>query len=237
MAKPKLSDADLCRNAKRIRTGVAEIKTFLAVETRGKGFDAQDRPLILFERHYFHRLTRGRFTAEHPDISNPVAGGYGTSASQYSRFNKAFALDPQAAMKSASWGLGQVMGANHLIAGYPTVDEFVTAMRESEGKQLDAAINFIIHNNLDDDLRNHNWAGFAKGYNGSGFKKNQYDKKLKDFYSVKKQDLDLNRAHLNDWNYKKDIDEVNRYLNVKKNVEYGLYQYSKYLGKHIDVIV
>ena len=42
---------------------------------------------------------------------------------------------------------------------------------------------------------------------------------------------------MNDGNYKKDIDEVNRYLNVKKNVEYGLYQYSKYLGKHIDVIV
>jgi hypothetical protein len=183
MAKPKLSDADLCRNAKRIRTGVAEIKTFLAVETRNKGFDAQDRPLVLFERHHFHRLTRGKFDESHPDLSNKVAGGYGTSASQYGRFSRAFQLDPQAAMKATSWGLGQVMGFNHLVAGYPTVDEFVEAMKESEGKQLDASINFIIHNNLDDDLRDHSWASFAKGYNGSGYKKNQYDKKLKDFYT------------------------------------------------------
>lgn len=183
MAKPTISNEDLCRNAKRIRTGVAEIKTFLAVETKNKGFDAQDRPLILFERHWFHKLTKGKFSKTHPDISNPKAGGYGTSASQYGRFNKAFELDPQAAMKSASWGLGQVMGFNHRVAGYDTVDEFVSAMKESEGKQLDAAVSFILHNNLGDELRNHNWAGFAKGYNGAGYRKNKYDTKLAQFYA------------------------------------------------------
>jgi len=183
MAKPRISDTDLCRNAKRLRTGVAEIKTFLTVETKNKGFDAQDRPLILFERHHFHRLTRGKYSKDHPDISNPVAGGYGTSASQYGRFSKAFELDPDAAMKSASWGLGQVMGFNHLVAGYSTVGQFVDAMKESEGKQLDAAVNFIIHNDLDDELRTHNWKGFAKGYNGAGYKKNQYDTKLEKAYA------------------------------------------------------
>jgi hypothetical protein len=64
-----------------------------------------------------------------------------------------------------------------------------------------------------------------------------HQEKVNEYYKVKKEDIETNRAHFNDWNYKKDIDEVNRYLNVKKNVEYGLYQYSKYLGKHIDVIV
>jgi hypothetical protein len=64
-----------------------------------------------------------------------------------------------------------------------------------------------------------------------------HQEKLNEFYKVKKQDFETNRAHLNDFDYKKDIDEVNRYLNVKRNVEYGLYQYSKHLGKHIDVVV
>jgi hypothetical protein len=64
-----------------------------------------------------------------------------------------------------------------------------------------------------------------------------HQEKVNEYYKVKKEDIETNRAHFNDWNYKKDIDEVNRYLNIKKNVEYGLYQYSKYLGKHIDVIV
>ena len=64
-----------------------------------------------------------------------------------------------------------------------------------------------------------------------------HQEKINEYYKVKKEDFETNHAQMNDWNYKRDIDEVNRYLNVKKNVEYGLYQYSKYLGKHIDVIV
>ena len=64
-----------------------------------------------------------------------------------------------------------------------------------------------------------------------------HQEKLNEFYKVKKQDFETNRAHLNDFDYKKDIDEVNKYLNVKRNVEYSLYQYSKHLGKHIDVVV
>jgi len=64
-----------------------------------------------------------------------------------------------------------------------------------------------------------------------------HQEKINEYYSVKKQDLETNRAHLNDWNHKEDVNEVNRYLHVKRNVEYGLYQYSKYLGKHIDILV
>lgn len=174
----RITESDLCRSARRVGCSTAEIETFLEVETKGKGFDSQGRPLILFERHWFHKLTKGRFDATHPHISNKTPGGYGPSAAQYDRFSEAFALDPQAAMKSASWGLGQVMGFNHEIAGYSTVDDFVDAMKISEGKQLDAAIEFIIHNDLDDELRRHDWAGFARGYNGAAYKKNKYDTKL-----------------------------------------------------------
>ena len=48
----------------------------LAVETSGFGFFADRRPRILFERHYFHRLTNGRFDQSHPQISAPSSGGY-----------------------------------------------------------------------------------------------------------------------------------------------------------------
>ncbi len=178
MAKPTITESDLCRNAKRCGTSTAEIETFLDVETKGRGFDSADRPIILFERHWFHKLTKGKYDASHPDISNSKPGGYGSSASQYNRFTEAYALDPQAAMKSASWGLGQVMGYNYALAGYESVDAFVDAMKESEGKQLDAAIEFVLHNHLDDELRNHNWAGFAKGYNGGNYRINNYDQKL-----------------------------------------------------------
>lgn len=196
--KPKITDSDLCRNAKRINTGVAEIKTFLAVETKNKGFDTQDRPIILFERHWFHKFTEGKYDGSHPNISNKVAGGYGSSASQYDRFSIAFALDPNAAMKSTSWGLGQVMGFNYPAAGYSSVGKFVDAMKESEGKQLDAAINFILHNGLDDELRRHDWKGFARGYNGANYKINDYDTKLTTFYKKFKASLHIDCAEVTD---------------------------------------
>src|SRR5215470_19978803 len=83
------------------------------VESSGAGYLADRRPKILFERHLFHRATGGRFDATHPDISDPSAGGFGPGgAHQYSRLAEAVALDRQAALSSASWGLGQVLGSN-----------------------------------------------------------------------------------------------------------------------------
>jgi hypothetical protein len=175
----KLTNDDLCRAAKRIVATTAEVQTFLAVETKGRGFDDQDRVIILFERHWFHKLTGGKYDSDHPDISNARPGGYNNGGSQRERFSQAFALDPQAAMKSASWGIGQVMGFNYGLCGYPTVDAFVEAMKVSEGKQLDAAIEFICHNNLDDELRRHDWKGFARGYNGVELRDKQLRQKAR----------------------------------------------------------
>ncbi len=39
-------------------------------------------------------------------------------------------------------------------------------------------IRFIKANHLDDEIRAHNWAAFARGYNGAAYAKNAYDKKL-----------------------------------------------------------
>jgi hypothetical protein len=48
--------------------------------------------------------------ADRPDISNPKPGGYKGGAGEYSRLEAAMTLDKEAALKSASWGLAQVMG-------------------------------------------------------------------------------------------------------------------------------
>ena len=57
-----------------LRVPAAELWAVLSVETRGCGFLPDRRPLILFERHYFSRLTKGKFDAEAPDISNKQWG-------------------------------------------------------------------------------------------------------------------------------------------------------------------
>jgi Na+-transporting NADH:ubiquinone oxidoreductase subunit NqrE len=164
--------------AHKLSVRPTELWTVLQVEARGCGYFADRRPVILFERHIFSRRTQGRFDSQAPEISNPKAGGYAGGVAEYQRLEKALALDEQAALESASWGLAQVMGFHAKDLGYGSVEQFVSRMMASEDEQLEAQTAFLLHNNLAKALRDHDWATFARGYNGAAYAKNQYDKKL-----------------------------------------------------------
>jgi hypothetical protein len=169
--------------AKLLEAESAAIQAVSEVETSGKAFDDEGRPRILYERHYFHRLTHGRYDHLHPDISNATRGGYGKFSAQYGKLEKAYALDPAAALKSASWGRFQIMGSNFHTAGYSSVQWFVLALTQSEANHLQAFANFVKANKtLHEALKKKDWAAFAKGYNGSSYKDNNYDTKLEQAY-------------------------------------------------------
>lgn len=155
-----------------------EVWAVVTVETRGFGFLQDRRPQILFERHIFHKLTDGRYDAGNADISSPKTGGYIGGSGEYPRLEKAMQLDQTAALQSASWGIGQVMGSNYEVAGFNSVDDMVAEMVKDENAQLLAMANFIKGNGLDSALQHQNWETFARGYNGTNFKKNEYDIRL-----------------------------------------------------------
>ncbi|MEE9408126.1 MAG: N-acetylmuramidase family protein [Polaribacter sp.] len=162
---------------------VATIKAVAEVESAGGGFNKDGSPKILFEGHWFHRLTNGRFTNYlNRNISYPKWIRTFYNQNQHKRLDKAVQLDRDAALKSASWGKFQIMGFNYDKCGFDNVQQFVNAMYKSEGKQLEAFVNFIISRRIDDELRNKDWAKFAYFYNGSGFRKNKYDEKLAKAY-------------------------------------------------------
>jgi len=48
------------------------------------------------------------------------------------------ALDRDAALRSTSWGLFQIMGLNHQRANFNSVDEMINAMSKTEAHQLRA---------------------------------------------------------------------------------------------------
>src|SRR5215831_19069380 len=123
-AHPLHSDG-LTAAAKHIGVDPAVLWSVVAVETSGCGFLPDRRPAILFERHIFSRTTGGKFDASHPDISNPTPGGYKFGADEYPRLAAAIQLDRDAALQSASWGAGQIMGFNFKAAGYPDVESMV----------------------------------------------------------------------------------------------------------------
>jgi len=174
-----LSEQGIAGICDTLNCGKPVVWAVLSVETSGFGFLRDRRPQILFERHIFHKRTAGRFDAGHEDISNAARGGYAFGAAEYPRLERAIALDEVAALESASWGVGQVMGFNHQAAGFETVKTMVDAMVLNEDAQLLAVANFIRTNDLATALQHQDWTAFARGYNGPAFAENQYDAKLR----------------------------------------------------------
>src|SRR5579863_5395586 len=169
-----LSSEGLSAVCSKLGVFAPEIWTVLAVETSGWGFLPDRRPCILYERHYFHRLTQG--TYDDGDISDPQPGRYGESGShQYGRLALAIDKNRGAALRSTSWGIGQIMGDNYASAGFANVEAMVTAMSQSEDQQLTAMSNFLISSKLKVPLQTHDWTSFARGYNGPDYAINRYD--------------------------------------------------------------
>jgi hypothetical protein len=78
-------------------------------------------------------------------------------------------LDETAALKSASYGAGQIMGFNHKAVGYATVQDMVKKFDEGIRPQLDAVVAFIRANKTCmKGLKNDDYVTFATGYNGKG---------------------------------------------------------------------
>jgi N-acetylmuramidase-like protein/putative peptidoglycan binding protein len=184
-AASPLSQAAFDNAAGRLGGDPASLWSLLTVETRGFGFLPDRRPKILFERHIFHRRTNGRFSAAHPDISSPQSGGYLGNAAEYGRLTRAIELDRRAALESASWGLGQIMGFNAQQLGYADVDEMVGQFTVGEDQQLDGVVRFVASNKpLLDAFAARTWATVAFYYNGAAYAENRYDVKLAQYYEA-----------------------------------------------------
>jgi hypothetical protein len=173
----------------------AAILAIIEVETAGCGFLPDRRPVTLFERHVFARETGHRYDLAHPDISNPTPGGYGPGgANQYDRIERAMQIDEPAALRSASWGLGQIMGFNYSTIGYVDTQSMIMAFCDSEDAQVLAIARFCYSKGLALSLRNRNWRHVALVYNGSAYERHDYHGRLAAAYRkhvIRKTDLQL----------------------------------------------
>jgi len=169
------------------RLGVHELALLKAVDTvesGGSGFLSNGKPKILFERHLFREFTSpiGEFDASHPQISNRVPGGYFGGAAEYTRFDEAYSLDHNAAIKATSWGRYQILGEWYSLCGYATPQAYMDAMGVSESRHLDCFVDYLKHAGLVAPLNEHRWASFARGYNGPSY--GDYDVKLENAYKA-----------------------------------------------------
>ena len=178
----ELKEQDYINAAKELGCEVASIKAVAEVESAGSGFLSDGQPKILFERHYFSRLTGGKYDKSYPDISYPKWGGYGATNRQHARLTQATMLDRNAALMSASWGKFQIMGEHWKKLGYSTLQEFINAMYSSEAGQLNAFVRYIKVFGLQKAIQNKDWKTFARLYNGANYAVNKYDVKMAQSY-------------------------------------------------------
>ena len=179
--KPALTQADFLEAAQTLKCQVAAVKAVCQVEAPRGGFNPDDTPVTLFEGHKFHKFTGGKFAVQAPDLSFAVwtRKWYGkTWQAEKDRLERACKLDRVAALKSASWGKFQIMGFNHPLVGFDTIQAFVNAMYSGERAHLMAFVQYVQTAGLAPALRRQDWAGFAYGYNGAAYAENDYHHKL-----------------------------------------------------------
>ena len=187
MNNKKLTEEDYIAAATALGVDEATIRAIIEVETGGKsGFLPSGKPRILFERHLMWRRLRAYgfnppdYAEGNIDILGPdwdrqyYVGGEG----EWERMERASRIHLPSAIEATSWGLFQILGMHWKALGYESAQDFSRKMEESEMKQLEAFIRYVRVNNLIDELRNKDWRGFSKKYNGPGFSENHYDTKL-----------------------------------------------------------
>lgn len=194
--------------ANKLGVEINLLKAFAAQESIGRGFssevDAETGqrvyiPIILFERHWFYRLTVIRdangklsnpLTAHKvPDIPapynlicKPTMGGYGKSSDQHKKLQYAVRLKRDAALQSCSWGMFQILGVNYKRAGYDTIQGFINAMYRSIGDHFDAFVNFCLGDKvLIQAMKDKDFYLIAERYNGKA-RRIKYGGEIEDKY-------------------------------------------------------
>lgn len=179
-----VTTTDIAQGAAQLGIDQAKIWAVYEVESSGDAF-IDGRPAILFEPHRFSKATGHRFDSSHPSLSSRAWNRNLYPRGQAARWQQlvdAVALDVDAGFASASYGAFQILGENYAICGAIDPWSFAWRQAQTEGDQLDAFVRFVGGRGLKGALQRGDWAAFARGYNGTAFKANRYDERLREAY-------------------------------------------------------
>jgi hypothetical protein len=183
---PKLMTAyDYQRIAARYGLPEAKLRAVCEVEANGVGIHSTGAVTALYEPHIAYRYTSG--AVRNTLVANGLAypkWRRNYPKSSYPRIDSCAKIaGEEVAALSSSWALPQMMGFNHKRCGYNSALEMVKAFAQGEPVQIQGMMDFIASDQrMFTALHNNDWAGFAKRYNGPGYKKNNYDTKLANAY-------------------------------------------------------
>lgn len=182
--------------AAKLKIEPASLCAVVEIESGGKPFEEDNKtPRFLFERHIFYRELSKLQSAK---LQNAIDQGLaipkwsrttqykdqGNSKGRQLVLAKARVIDEECANRSCSWGLGQTMGFLCTELGYKSATDMVAELSKGGMQaQVECMVRFIKSKGLTPALKAHDWATFAKGYNGAAYKQNQYDTRLASSYA------------------------------------------------------
>lgn len=188
----KLTDEDFKQAAIKLGNGIPVelIKAFAIVESGGRsGFGPEGLPVIAFEGHLFRDYTRQKYDATHPNLSYPYVEKAGKEwkinnkdqVTAWKTLTMAMELDVDAALMCCSWGMFQVLGANHWMTGHRTVQKFVEEVKSGEVGQLNIFVEYCKKKSgMMAALKSKDFRNMAFLYNGKHY--GDYDVKIANAY-------------------------------------------------------
>ena len=177
----------IASEARRLGLSSAAIAALMIVESGGQAFGSTDRPIARFENHVFDRewghahaavfRQHFRYTSwvgsthrfrELP--TDPWQACHRNQSVEWQCIELAERLaGREPALRSGSFGAGQIMGFNHTRVGFATAAAMVDAFTASLRAQVTAILSFIAASaTLLAHAAAGRWLPIASAYNGSG---------------------------------------------------------------------
>jgi N-acetylmuramidase/TIR domain/Putative peptidoglycan binding domain len=163
------SEDDIIALAKNLQVAMPSLLTVLAVsevESGGRGFDSDCRPIATFEPVVFQSRTNHVFDAIMKSFLRADMDGQGAVRTPWAQFEAAYSLDHEAAFEATSFGAFQMLGLNAKNLGFVSAEELARFISQSEFNQLEAFFLFDSKTRILEALRDQNWQVFARIYYG-----------------------------------------------------------------------
>jgi hypothetical protein len=173
--------------ASEIQISPASGAAVIYVESAGQPIGEDGRMTLRFEPCVFYEMWGSNHTEEfsqyfecnrpndkfRESVAENFTELHGDHFREWTAFSLARTLNEDAAMKSISMGLAQIMGFNYHAIGYSSANEMFNALSNSTKSQLDALFLALSYRDAAgksclDPLKTGDYVSFANCYNGEG---------------------------------------------------------------------
>ncbi|MBE7178184.1 MAG: DUF3380 domain-containing protein [Mucilaginibacter polytrichastri] len=182
----RVTEAEIKQAAEAAGLTYAELKTFIAVESSGRGFSDTGKLIIQFEPHLFKKnaaaeyqryiaATTGtdreaikmlKFTWQ-PVLENKID----VQSREWAAFNAAFSINREAAMRSTSIGLPQILGSHFARLGFTSAGAMWDYFKAGEVNHVHVLARFIATDaRLFRTIKARDWHMVATLYNGKYYR-------------------------------------------------------------------